>query len=198
MGNNPDQDEKSGATDWKQRCSIFFASVLIFSAIQACAITATRPVQEMSDTSASIRAAREVQADTLAPELFRQSNEWFLRARNEYKIKNFDLAKQYADKSRRFAEQAEFESLRNGGNRKEVQVTDPMNKAQPIPTPKAEEEDEPMPEPVGISVDAYEEQQKRAAADKKRAEEEAKKQVPAAPNFLNPKTAPLGPIPPRQ
>ena len=124
---------KKGAIDWKQRCSLFLLLATGALALQSCAITATRPVQEMSDTGAAIHAAREVQADTLAPELFRQSNEWFLRARNEYKIKNFDLAKLYADKARRFAEQAEFESLRNGGNRKEVQVTDPLNKAPPPP-----------------------------------------------------------------
>src|SRR4051812_24234163 len=56
-----------------------------------CSLLATRPLQEMSDTSAAIRAAKEVQADTLSPEFYRQSNEWFFKAKHEYKFKNFLL-----------------------------------------------------------------------------------------------------------
>lgn len=102
-----------------------------------------RPVQDMSDTAAAIRAAREVQADTLAPELYRQANEWFFRAKHEYKFKNFDLARSYSDKARVFAEDAEFEAIRNGGNRSgDVTTTDPLapgltgpaDKAVPTPT----------------------------------------------------------------
>src|SRR6478735_7769255 len=92
----------------------------------ACSIFSTRPVQEMNDTSSAIRAAREVQADTLAPELFRQANEWFFRAKHEYKFKNFNMAKSYSDKARLFAEDAEFEAIRNGGNRSETAVSDPL------------------------------------------------------------------------
>lgn len=66
----------------------------------------------MSDTAAAIRAAREVQADTLTPELFRQASEWFNLARREYKYKNFSLALEYAQKAKEFAEEAEFEAIR--------------------------------------------------------------------------------------
>src|SRR5690348_3640000 len=86
--------------------SSFFVLLFLFG----CSIIATRPVQEMSDATAAIRAAKEVQADTLAPEYYRQSNEWFFRAKHEYKFKNFKLAKEYADKARYLAEQAEFEA----------------------------------------------------------------------------------------
>jgi hypothetical protein len=84
----------------------------------------------MSFTSAAIRASREVQADTLAPELFRQSNEWFFQAKREYKFKNFKLAKKYADKARFLAEQAEFEALRNGGIRSDQSMSaqEPLSK----------------------------------------------------------------------
>ncbi len=99
---------------------------LFLSATVSCSLVATRPVQTMSDTQAAIKAAKEVQAETLAPELYRQSNEWFFRAKNEYKLKNFDLAKEYADKARRFAEMAEFESLKNGATRAEVIAPDPL------------------------------------------------------------------------
>lgn len=103
--------------------------------LTACAVAATRPVQEMSDTGAALKAAKEVSADTLAPELYRQANEWFAKARNEYKLKNFKQAKDYADRSRRFAEQAEFESIKNGGNRQEV-PNDPLSPPPPV-TPTA-------------------------------------------------------------
>ena len=99
---------------------------LLLVMVTGCAIFASRPVQEMSDTGAAIRAAREVQADILAPELYRQSNEWFFKAKREYKFKNFDLARNYADKARFYAENAEFEAIRNGGNRTEAGTTDPM------------------------------------------------------------------------
>src|SRR5271170_5746966 len=90
--------------------------ILVLSSI-SCSVFATRPVQDMSDTEAALRAAKEVQADTLAPELYRQANEWFFKSKHEYKFKNFDLARTYSDKARLFAEDAEFEAIRNGGNR---------------------------------------------------------------------------------
>src|SRR5690348_10262313 len=90
--------------------SSIFRYVILFilfgAGLLGCSIFARRPVQEMSETGAAIRAAKEVQADTLAPEFFRQANEWFFRAKHEYKFKNFHLAKEYADKARMFAEKA--------------------------------------------------------------------------------------------
>ncbi len=71
----------------------------------------------MSNTQAALRAAKEVQADVLAPELYRQATEWFLKARQEYRYKDFEKAREYADKARVNAEQAEFEALKNGGIR---------------------------------------------------------------------------------
>ena len=120
---------------------------------------ATRPVQDMSDTASAIRAAREVQADTLAPELYRQANEWFFKAKREYKFKNFSLATSYSDKARLFAEDAEFEAIRNGGNRNGDSagttdplasgLTGPVEKAAP-PAPAAPYV---YPTPVGIPAD---------------------------------------------
>ena len=86
----------------------------------------TRPIQEMSDTAAAIRAAKEVQADTLSAELFRSANEWFFKAKHEYKFKDFRQAKALAFKARRYAELAEFEAIRNGGNRNESGGDDPL------------------------------------------------------------------------
>ena len=134
----------------------------------SCSVFATRPVQDMSDTTAAIRAAKEVQADTLAPELYREATEWFFRARKEYNFKNFQLAQEYAIKARRFAENAEFEALRNGGNRTDVAPPDQATQVQnpePAPSPYA------YPTPQGTPADVYEQRKAEDEARKQREEE---------------------------
>lgn len=126
-------------------------AVTLSFAVTACSVMAMRPVQDMSDTQAAIRAAREVQADTLAPELFRNATEWFFRARQEYKFKNFKLAKDYSDKARYFAEQAEFEAIRNGGNRTDQAPSDPINTA---PAGGGKPPDA-YPTPTGTPIESY-------------------------------------------
>lgn len=155
-----------------------------------CSIFATRPVQEMSYGLAAIKAAKEVQADTYAPELFRLANEWFFRAKNEYKFKNFKLAKEYADKARHFAEQAEFESVRGGAVRSEG--ADAMT---PPPVPAQGEEHRPgdagsgvQPTPTGTPIESY---------DQRKAEEDAKHGPAPASTTPNPAPAGGAPTPPR-
>lgn len=138
----------------------FLVTFLIFTlglSGLSCSIFATRPVQEMSDTSAALRAAKEVQAETLSPELFRQANEWFFKAKREYKFKNFKLAQEYAEKARIFAEQAEFESIRNGGNRTEL-IPDPLanpalGPSQPIDS--APQKPYAYPTPTGVPAEPF-------------------------------------------
>jgi hypothetical protein len=147
--------------------SLFIFLVLLWG----CALTATRPNQEMSDTAASIRAAKEVQADTLAPDLYRRANEWFFRSKHEYKFKNFKLAREYAEKARHLAEQAEFEAIRSGGNR-----TEQMGDIAPAAGPGAEDSKAKpydYPSPGGTPADVYEQ---------RKAEDEAKRQPPPAPS----------------
>jgi hypothetical protein len=143
----------------KSRSLLLFKAVTTAGFLLAvgCSLMTTRPVQEMSDTAAAIRAAREVQADTLAPELFRQSIEWFNKAKREYKFKNFDLAKSYSDKARLYAEDSEFEAIRNGGNRSDTQMADPMASGLNIPPPPSAPASAPSPyaypTPQGIPAD---------------------------------------------
>jgi hypothetical protein len=94
----------------------FICSFLIAS----CSIVATRPSQEMSNMDVAIRSAKEVNADVLAPELYRLAVESSLSAKREYRFKNFLDAKKHADIARSYAEQAEFESIRNGGKREQL------------------------------------------------------------------------------
>lgn len=107
-----------------------FLSALVFAS--ACSLSATRPVQEMSDAAAALKAAKEVSADTLAPELFRKANEAYFRARNEYQMKNFVVAQEYILRAKRLAEDAEFEALRQGAQRSSVQ---PPEEPPPPPEP---------------------------------------------------------------
>jgi hypothetical protein len=86
----------------------------------ACSVTASRPIQEMADTDAAVRAAREVNALSLAPELFRQANENHEKAKREYRVKNFQQAKALAQIARDFAERAEYEAIRAGGERASI------------------------------------------------------------------------------
>src|SRR4051812_17489887 len=154
-----------------------FALALLALAILAgagCTIFTTRPVQEMSDTQAAMRAAKEVQADTLAPEIYRQASDWWLKAKREYKLKNFALASDYADKARAFAEQAEFEAVRGGGVREEP--PDPMEKKPPKYPPYA------YPTPTGTPFDTY---------DQRKQEEERNK----ATNAISPAPAATGQVP---
>ncbi len=136
-----------------------------------CSILVTRPVQEMSDTNAAIRAAREVQANIYAPDLFRQSNEWFFKARQQYKIKNFDLAKTYARRARYLAEQAEIDSISNGGNRSEAYPEDKAPVSAPSP--------EPYPSPEATPAEVYE--KRKADEDAERRAQEKKSESAPLP-----------------
>jgi hypothetical protein len=92
------------------------ALFFIFSAL-GCSLMKERPIQLMSDTSAALRAAKEVSADTLAPELYRRATDAYFRAQNEYRLKNFAIAEDFANRAKRLAEEAEFEALKQGSNR---------------------------------------------------------------------------------
>ena len=119
--------------------------------LSACSVTAVRPAQEMSNMEVSIRAAKEVNADVLAPELYRLANEIGQRARHEYRYKNFEDAKKLADRARVFAERAEFESIRNGGKREALPqdpLAEPSYSPMPIGTP-IDNSVSPTPAPAG-------------------------------------------------
>lgn len=96
--------------------ALFLFSVLALAA-PGCSLFHDRPVQLMSDTAAALKAAREVSADSLAPEKFRLANEAYFRAQNEYRLKNFAIAEKYAKRARRLAEESEFDALRQGSAR---------------------------------------------------------------------------------
>jgi hypothetical protein len=89
----------------------------VVAGLASCSLMKDRPVQLMSDTAAALRAAKEVSADTLAPELYRRATDAYFRANNEYRFKNFASAEAYASRAKKLAEEAEFEALKQGSNR---------------------------------------------------------------------------------
>ena len=78
----------------------------------ACGLTTTRPKLEMSLAASAYVAARDAKADTLAPNIFRKAEEYYLKAKSSYRRKYFNKAKQYAVLSKKFSEQAEYEAVR--------------------------------------------------------------------------------------
>ena len=145
---------------------------LMILVLAACSVLATRPIQEMSDTTAALKAAREVQADTLSPELYRKATEWFNKAKQEYKFKNFKAAKDYAEKARRYAEQAEFAAIQNNGVRADYSETHPA----PTPTQSRTYD---YPVPTGTPADVYDQRQKEEQAQKNAAAQPSAAQLPA-------------------
>lgn len=116
------------------RAKVFLRGLVLAPFFLSCSITAVRPAQEMSNLEVSLRAAKEVNADVLAPELYRMATETSLRAHREYQFKNFEKAKKLAEQARAYAEKAEFESLRNGAKREAV-PTDPLSEPSYAPEP---------------------------------------------------------------
>jgi len=89
-----------------------FLTILFLFLLGACSLTASRPKEELSLATAAFVAAREANAHISAPELFRKAEYYLLKARDTYRKKYFDKAKDYALLAKKFAENAEFVALK--------------------------------------------------------------------------------------
>jgi hypothetical protein len=89
--------------------------LICFCISSSCSVTQTRPVQEMADAEAALNAAKSLHADILVPELYRVATESFYKAKREYRLKNFEEALQFALKTIKLSEKAEFEAYLKGG-----------------------------------------------------------------------------------
>ncbi len=78
----------------------------------ACGLTTTRPKIEMSYAQVAFLAAKEAGADVHASNLFRQAEDYYLKAKSAYRRKYFNKAKEYALVSKKFSEQAEYAAVR--------------------------------------------------------------------------------------
>lgn len=96
----------------------------------SCTLTASRPVQEMSDCRAAIQAAKEVGADSVSPEFYRKATEAYFKAQEEYAFRNFYAARIFANKARKYAEQAEYDSVLNGQKRESLAPPEEQTKSE--------------------------------------------------------------------
>lgn len=179
VSEKPNSFRKAGIRLGESRFS-YFNLFIVFLTLSSCSLVATRPVQEMSNARAALQAAKEVQADILAPDLFQQADEQFFKARREFRYKNFKEAKEYASIAQNLAEKAEFEALLNGAKRDTV-PTDPYNDSM--------RNKEPAPDPV-VSPDDYEKTKPMFVE-----QYEANKKAPAPSPSQPP--IPLSPVSPR-
>lgn len=84
--------------------------ILIF--LTSCGLATTRPKQEMSYAQTAFSAAKAAKAEVYAARLYRKAEIYYLKAKSAYKRKYFNKAKQYAELSKKFSEEAEFEAMR--------------------------------------------------------------------------------------
>ena len=89
--------------------SIIFTFMILAS---GCGLATTRPKLEMSLAQEAFIAAKDAKADELSPNLYRKAEIFYLRAKSAYKRKYFNKAKEYAEASQKFSEQAEFDAVK--------------------------------------------------------------------------------------
>jgi hypothetical protein len=78
-----------------------------------CGLTATRPKMEMSLAQSAFLAAKAAKAEERSKATFVKAETYYLKAKSAYRRKYFAKAKQYAELSRKFSEQAELEARLN-------------------------------------------------------------------------------------
>lgn len=91
---------------------IYTSLLLVMFFNWGCGVVATRPKLEMSLAAAALLAAKNAKALTLAPNVYRKGEVYYLKAKSSYRRKFFNKAKQYAKLSRKFSERAEFVAVR--------------------------------------------------------------------------------------
>jgi hypothetical protein len=66
----------------------------------------------MAFAQTAFLAAKEAGADVHASNLFRQAEDYYLKAKSAYRRKYFNKAKEYALLSKKYSEQAEYAAVR--------------------------------------------------------------------------------------
>lgn len=87
------------------RNSLIIVFFLLFAGCQH------KPIEQLVFADAAIKAAQKAKADSLAPDLFRKAENYFLRAKTDYEEGYFDSCYKFANEARLAAEQAEYQSL---------------------------------------------------------------------------------------
>jgi Domain of unknown function (DUF4398) len=87
-------------------------SLLFVLFIASCGLATTRPKIEMSLAQSAFMAAKEAGADVHASNLFKQAEDFYLKAKSSYRRKYFNKAKEYALQSIKYSEEAEYTAIR--------------------------------------------------------------------------------------
>lgn len=93
----------------KTRASYLSALAACFFLFSACH---PRPIEDLALADVALKAAQKVKADALAPDAYRQAENYFLRAKRDYADGYFDSSKKYSREARLLAEKAEYQSLK--------------------------------------------------------------------------------------
>jgi hypothetical protein len=86
------------------------AIIAISIFISGCGLTTARPKLEMTFAQVAFLAAKDAGAQSLAPNLYRKAEFYYLKAKSSYRRKFFNKAQKYAVLSKKFAEKAEFKA----------------------------------------------------------------------------------------
>ncbi|MFG1481461.1 DUF4398 domain-containing protein [Halobacteriovorax sp. GFR7] len=86
--------------------------LILLLSLGSCGLTTVRPKLEMTYAQVAFLAAKEAGGQTLAPNLYRKAEFYYLKAKSSYKRKFFNKAKKYAILSKQFSEKAEFKAYR--------------------------------------------------------------------------------------
>ena len=89
---------------------LFLLSLLFI--LGSCGLATTRPKVEMSLAQAAFMAAKEAGAEANASGTYRKAEDYYLKAKSAYRRKYFNKAQEYALLSKKFSEQAEYQSIR--------------------------------------------------------------------------------------
>lgn len=83
----------------------FVAALFLFIACHP------RPLEDLALADVAVKAAQKVRADSLAPDLFRKAENFYLRAKKDYAEGYYESSRKFSEQARLMAEQAEYKAL---------------------------------------------------------------------------------------
>jgi hypothetical protein len=87
--------------------------ILILLGVLASCATKERPTYLLVLASAALKSAESAEAERRAPDEYRKAENYFWDAKSFYKAKQYEKAEQAAQRSLRFAEEAELKAEMN-------------------------------------------------------------------------------------
>ena len=74
-----------------------------------------RPVDDLAFADLAIKAAGRAKADSLAPDVYRKAENFYLRAKKDYSDGYFESCRKNAEEARKQAELSELQALKKQG-----------------------------------------------------------------------------------